>query len=196
MSLTARAGSASGPNIKVHIREASWCAFIHSGSTRASKYVRRHGDLRFIQVPFSYSTTTPRTFAHGRYRPAALYMTSAVMQLLPGAGSSKVNGACDRSHGARSGVQDRTALRVLARFRPRAQLAFTVSTQSAKYQRVELVGLQGPHRDRKFRSRAAGRTLSLYAIDDAAHSTAPACARSRCRLPTSISCRPRRFRTQ
>lgn len=130
---------------RVHIREAFMVRH-HPQWIAARDEVRRGtiGELRFIQVPFSYRNLDPNNIRNradigggalydiGCYAVVAgRWFFEAEPERVVAAASRDLHFGTDTTT---SGLLDFGAGR---------QLAFTVSTQAARYQRIQLVGTQG-----------------------------------------------------
>ena len=146
MSMTAAELEVLRPHAsRVHIREAFMVRH-HPQWTQAREELRRGaiGELRFVQVPFSYFNDDPNNI---RNRPdiggGALYDIGCYA-IVAGrwfyeADPVRVIAALDRD--PQLGVDRRTS--GLLDFGGGRQLVFTVSTQAARYQRIQLVGTRG-----------------------------------------------------
>jgi predicted dehydrogenase len=130
---------------RVHIREAFMVRH-HPQWINAREELRRGaiGELRYVQVPFSYFNDDPNNI---RNRPdiggGALYDIGCYA-IVAGrwffeADPVRVIASLDRD--PQLGVDRRTS--GLLEFGGGRQLAFTVSTQAARYQRIQLVGTRG-----------------------------------------------------
>jgi predicted dehydrogenase len=168
-SLTAAELDALRPHAsKVHIREAFMVRF-HPQWLEARKHVREGtiGDLRFIHVPFSYFNSDPKNIRNmadiggGALYDIGCYAIVAGRWFFE-AEPERVIAMMDRDPVFKT---DRTTSALLDFGRGR-QLVFTVSTQSAKYQRVELVGTKG-RIEIEIPVNAPQDAPCRYAIDDA-----------------------------
>ena len=146
MSLTASELEVLRPfTSKVHIREAFMVRH-HPQWIETREQVRRGaiGELRFIQVPFSYYNADPANIRNmadiggGALYDIGCYAVVAGRWFFE-ADPERVIATMERD--PVFGI-DRTASGLLD-FAGGRQLAFTVSTQSARYQRIQLVGTQG-----------------------------------------------------
>ncbi|HUG22399.1 Gfo/Idh/MocA family protein [Piscinibacter sp.] len=146
MSLTASELEVLRPHAsKVHIREAFMVRH-HPQWIESREEVRRGaiGELRFIQVPFSYYNADPANIRNmadiggGSLYDIGCYAIVAGRWFFE-ADPERVIATMERDPVL--GI-DRTASGLLD-FPGGRQLAFTVSTQSARYQRIQLVGTQG-----------------------------------------------------
>lgn len=146
MSLTARELEELRPYAsRVHIREAFMVRH-HPQWIETRELVRGGaiGELRFIQVPFSYFNADPANIRNmadiggGALYDIGCYAIVAGRWFFE-AEPERVIATMERDPAFGT---DRTTSGVLDFGRGR-QLAFTVSTQSARYQRVQLVGAQG-----------------------------------------------------
>src|SRR6266850_2612679 len=146
ISLTAAELDALRPyTSKVHIREAFMVRF-HPQWIETREHVRRGviGDLRFIHVPFSYFNDDPHNIRNmadiggGALYDIGCYAIVAGRWFFE-AEPERVSAVMERDPVFKT---DRNTSGLLDFGRGR-QLAFTVSTQSAKYQRIELVGTKG-----------------------------------------------------
>jgi len=130
---------------RVHIREAFMVRH-HPQWTEVREHLRRGaiGELRFMQVPFSYFNDDPANIRNmadvggGALYDIGCYVVVAGRWFFERE-PERVIAAMDRdpvfkTDRATSGVLD---------FGDGRQLAFTVSTQSARYQRIQLVGTRG-----------------------------------------------------
>ena len=146
MAITAAELEALRPHAgRVHIREAFMVRH-HPQWIAAREQVRRGaiGELRFMQVPFSYFNADPHNIRNmadiggGALYDIGCYAIVAGRWFFE-AEPQRVIAAIDRDPAFGT---DRTTSGVLD-FGAGRQLVFTVSTQSARYQRVQLVGTQG-----------------------------------------------------
>jgi predicted dehydrogenase len=130
---------------RLHIREAFMVRF-HPQWIETRELVRQGaiGELRFIQVPFSYFNDNPANIRNmadiggGALYDIGCYAIVAGRWFFE-ADPERVSAIIDRDLVFNT---DRTTSGWLA-FSQGRQLAFTVSTQSARYQRIQLVGTRG-----------------------------------------------------
>jgi len=130
---------------KVHIREAFMVRF-HPQWSAVRDEVRRGaiGELRTMHVPFSYFNDNPANIRNmadiggGALYDIGCYAVTAGRWFFEGE-PQRVVAMVDRDPAFRT---DRTSSGLLD-FGAGRQLAFTVSTQSARYQRIQLVGTTG-----------------------------------------------------
>jgi predicted dehydrogenase len=130
---------------KVHIWEAFMVRF-HPQWAAVREEIRRGaiGELRYMHVPFSYFNDDPANIRNmadiggGALYDIGCYAITAGRWFFEGE-PERVIAAVDRDPAFKT---DRTTSGILDFGRGR-HLAFTVSTQSARYQRVQLVGTQG-----------------------------------------------------
>jgi predicted dehydrogenase len=130
---------------QVHIREAFMVRF-HPQWIETRELVRQGaiGELRFIQVPFSYFNNDPANIRNmaeiggGALYDIGCYAIVAGRWFFEG-DPQRVGATVDRDPVFKT---DRCTSGWLA-FGGGRQLAFTVSTQAARYQRIELVGTKG-----------------------------------------------------
>ena len=146
MSLTAAELQVLRPHASnVHLREAFMVRF-HPQWIDVREHVRAGviGDLRFMHVPFSYFNDDPRNIRNmvdiggGALYDIGCYAIVAGRWFFEGE-PERVSAIMERDPVFKT---DRNTSGLLDFGRGR-QLAFTVSTQSAKYQRIELVGTKG-----------------------------------------------------
>jgi predicted dehydrogenase len=153
---------------KVHIREAFMVRF-HPQWIDVREHVRAGviGDLRFIHVPFSYFNDDPGNIRNmvdiggGALYDIGCYAIVAGRWFFEGE-PERVVAIMERDPVFKT---DRTTSGLLD-FGSGRQLAFTVSTQSATYQRVELVGTKG-RIEIEIPFNAPQDTPCRYAVDDA-----------------------------
>jgi len=130
---------------KVHLREAIMVRF-HPQWIEVRELVRQGviGDLRFMQVPFSYFNDNPGNIRNmadiggGALYDIGCYAVTAGRWFFE-RDPARVIATIDRDPAFKT---DRTTSGLLD-FGGGRQLAFTVSTQSARYQRIQLVGTKG-----------------------------------------------------
>jgi predicted dehydrogenase len=130
---------------QVHIREAFMVRF-HPQWTETRELVRRGaiGELRFMHVPFSYFNDDPANIRNmadiggGALYDIGCYAIVAGRWFFEG-DPERVSATIDRDPVFKT---DRTASGWLE-FGGGRQLAFTVSTQAARYQRIDLIGSKG-----------------------------------------------------
>jgi predicted dehydrogenase len=153
---------------RVHIREAFMVRF-HPQWIETRELVRRGtiGDLRFMHVPFSYFNADPANIRNmadiggGALYDIGCYAIVAgrwFFECDPG----RVSATIDRDPVFGT---DRTTTGWLD-FGAGRQLAFTVSTQSAPYQRIEVVGTRG-RIEIQIPFNAPQDAPCRYAVDDA-----------------------------
>ena len=130
---------------KVHIREAFMVRH-HPQWTETRERIRAGeiGELQFIQVPFAYHNTDPGNLRNMIDQGGGALLDIGCYAIVAGrwffeAEPERVIVTIDRDPVFRT---DRTSSGVLDFGRGR-QLVFTVATQSASYQRVQLVGTRG-----------------------------------------------------
>jgi len=153
---------------RVHIREAFMVRF-HPQWIEVRELVRRGviGELRFIQMPFSYfndNAANIRNMADiggGALYDIGCYAVVAGRWFFE-SDPKRVIAAVDRDPVFQT---DRTTSGVLD-FGGGRQLTFTVSTQSARYQRIQLVGTKG-RIEIQIPVNAPQDAPCRYAIDDA-----------------------------
>jgi len=153
---------------KVHIREAFMVRF-HPQWIETREHVRGGviGDLRFIHVPFSYFNDDPHNIRNmadiggGALYDIGCYAIVAGRWFFE-AEPERVSAVMERDPRFKT---DRNTSGLLD-FGSGRQLAFTVSTQSAKYQRIELVGTKG-RIEIEIPFNAPQDAPCRYAIDDA-----------------------------
>jgi predicted dehydrogenase len=169
MSLTASELEVLRPYAsQVHIREAFMVRH-HPQWIETREQVRRGaiGELRFIQVPFSYYNADPANIRNmadiggGALYDIGCYAIVAGRWFFEGE-PERVIATMERDPVF---ATDRTASGLLD-FGAGRQLAFTVSTQSARYQRVQLVGTKG-RIEIEIPFNAPQDKACRYAIDDA-----------------------------
>jgi len=130
---------------QLHVREAFMVRF-HPQWIAAREHLRGGaiGELRFIHVPFSYFNTDPANIRNmadiggGALYDIGCYAIVAGRWFFA-ADPERVIATIDLDPAFKT---DRTAS-ALIDFGAGRQLAFTVSTQSAAYQRIQLVGTRG-----------------------------------------------------
>ena len=130
---------------RVHIREAFMVRF-HPQWIEVRERVRRGeiGEVRFMQVPFSYFNDDPGNIRNradiggGALYDIGCYAVAAGRWFFE-AEPERVVAAIDRDPALGT---DRTTSGVLD-FGAGRQLVFSVSTQSVRYQRIQLVGSKG-----------------------------------------------------
>jgi predicted dehydrogenase len=130
---------------RVHIREAFMVRF-HPQWTETREQLRSGviGELRFIQMPFCYYNDNPANIRNmAEIGGGALYDVGCYA-IVAGRwfferDPQRVVAAIDRDPAFKT---DRTTSGLLD-FGRGQQLVFTVSTQSARYQRIQLVGTKG-----------------------------------------------------
>ena len=130
---------------QVHIREAFMVRF-HPQWVETRELVRQGaiGELQFMQVPFSYFNKDPANIRNmadiggGALYDIGCYAIVAGRWFFEGE-PQRVSATVDRDPVFKT---DRCTSGWLA-FGGGRQLAFTVSTQAARYQRIELVGTKG-----------------------------------------------------
>lgn len=153
---------------KVHIREAFMVRF-HPQWIDVREHVRKGviGDLRFIHAPFSYFNDDPGNIRNmadiggGALYDIGCYAIVAGRWFFAGE-PERVVATMERDPVFKT---DRTTSGLLD-FGSGRQLAFTVSTRSAMYQRVELVGTKG-RIEIEIPFNAPQDAPCRYAIDDA-----------------------------
>ena len=179
---------------RVLIAEAFMVRF-HPQWLRARELVRegRIGTLRVVQMFFGYNNVDPNNVRNkadigggGALRHRLLRDRRRALVLR---GRAVARHRADRS---RSDVphRPRSPARCVE-FSDGRRLDFTVSTQIAPHQRIQLVRHQGPHRDRDPGQRAAGREDAHPRSTTARRSKGPASRPRRCPRATSTSCRAR-----
>ena len=130
---------------KVHIREAFMVRF-HPQWLAVREHIRQGaiGELRYMHVPFSYFNDDPANIRNmadiggGALYDIGCYAITAGRWFFEGE-PERVMAAVDRDPAFKT---DRTTSGVLD-FGGGRHLAFSVSTQAARYQRVQLVGTLG-----------------------------------------------------
>jgi predicted dehydrogenase len=130
---------------KVHLREAFMVRF-HPQWLAARELVRegRIGELRFMHVPFSYFNANPDNIRNmadiggGALYDIGCYAVTAGRWFFEG-NAERVVATMDRDPQFKT---DRCTSGLLD-FGGGRQLAFSVSTQAAPYQRIQLVGTKG-----------------------------------------------------
>ena len=130
---------------KVHIREAFMVRF-HPQWAAVRDELRRGtiGELRYLHVPFSYFNADPGNIRNmadiggGALYDIGCYAITAGRWFFEGE-PQRVIAAVDRDPAFKT---DRTTSGLLD-FGMGRHLAFSVSTQAARYQRVQLIGTQG-----------------------------------------------------
>ncbi len=153
---------------QVHIREAFMVRF-HPQWSEVRELVRRGtiGELRFIQMPFSYYNDNPANIRNmaelggGALYDIGCYAIVAGRWFFEG-DPKRVVAAVDRDPAFRT---DRTSSGVLD-FGGGRHLVFTVSTQAARYQRIQLVGTKG-RIEMQIPVNAPQDAPTRYSIDDA-----------------------------
>ncbi|TMH33881.1 MAG: Gfo/Idh/MocA family oxidoreductase [Betaproteobacteria bacterium] len=153
---------------KVHLREAFMVRF-HPQWIAAREHVRRGeiGELRFIQVPFSYFNADPANIRNmadiggGALYDIGCYAIVAGRWFFE-AEPDRVAATMARDPVFRTDI----ATSGLLEFAGGRQLAFSVSTQAARYQRIELVGTQG-RIEIEIPFNAPQDLTTRYSIDDA-----------------------------
>ena len=153
---------------KVHLREAFMVRF-HPQWIAAREHVRRGeiGELRFIQVPFSYFNADPANIRNmadiggGALYDIGCYAIVAGRWFFE-AEPDRVAATMARDPVFRTDI----ATSGLLEFAGGRQLAFSVSTQAARYQRIELVGTQG-RIEIEIPFNAPQDQPTRYSIDDA-----------------------------
>jgi predicted dehydrogenase len=146
MSLTAAELEVLRPHAdRVHIREAFMVRF-HPQWIAARDELRSGaiGQLRYMQVPFSYFNADPANIRNKADIGGGALYDIGCYAIVAGrwffeADPERVISAIERD--PQFGT-DRTTSGVLD-FGAGRQLAFTVSTQSARYQRIQLIGTKG-----------------------------------------------------
>ena len=153
---------------KVHLREAFMVRF-HPQWIAAREHVRRGeiGELRFIQVPFAYFNADPANIRNmadiggGALYDIGCYAIVAGRWFFE-AEPDRVAATMARDPVFRTDI----ATSGLLEFAGGRQLAFSVSTQAARYQRIELVGTQG-RIEIEIPFNAPQDQPTRYSIDDA-----------------------------
>jgi len=153
---------------KVHLREAFMVRF-HPQWIAAREHVRRGeiGELRFIQVPFAYFNADPANIRNmadiggGALYDIGCYAIVAGRWFFE-AEPDRVAATMARDPVFRTDI----ATSGLLEFAGGRQLAFSVSTQAARYQRIELVGTQG-RIEIEIPFNAPQDLTTRYSIDDA-----------------------------
>lgn len=152
---------------KLHIREAFMVKY-HPQWHEAREALRagKIGDVRFIQVAFSYHNTDPANVRNmadiggGGLYDIGCYAITAGRWFFEGE-PSRVVGTFDRDPNFKT---DRTASGLME-FKGGKQLAFTVSTQSCLYQRIQILGDKG-RLEIEIPFNAPPERNCRYAIDD------------------------------
>jgi len=169
MALTAPELEALRPYAtQVHLREAFMVRF-HPQWIAAREHLRRGeiGELRFIQVPFGYFNTDPANIRNiadiggGALYDIGCYAIVAGRWFFEGE-PERVSATMTRDPVFRTDIATSGWLE----FAGGRQLVFSVSTQSARYQRIELVGTQG-RLEIEIPFNAPPDQPTRYVIDDA-----------------------------